>query len=295
MSVQYAHRFLTDEEREIVKKEEKHGGIPEHGMFEFREPELDWPPEVIREKVCLGGVDGVCVKSADGGKKAALVHIHGGGFFGGSPVTGFRLMLAMKQRFGIDSFSVDYTRTPHKRAPEQIRECAAFCQAVQKLGYEKLLLAGESAGGNLVICTTLYLKDQGLPLPAAVAASSPVTDMTGLIEKPEKDMFSESSGELAESYVGDYEANSPYVSPIYGDFTGFPPLLLQAGTTESLRYDSLYLAKMLEETDCDCTVSVWEGAPHAIGIDVLDTWYSRNCMEQIVRFFGEKAELDQKE
>lgn len=286
----YKERQLPAEDKERILAEA--AGMPGvHGGFEFQEPVLPWPSGEKPTSVTLGGVKGVAVRTPGVRRDFAFVHIHGGGFFGGSPVTGYRTMLALKTRFGMDSFSIDYTRTPHKTAPAQVEECAAFYRAVLALGYERIFLAGESAGGNLVVCLTLWLRDHGLPPPAAVAASSPVLDLSGRIKRPAHDMFSEDTDKVRADYVGDFDVESPYVSPIYGDFTSFPPLLLQAGTTESLRFDSLYLGRKLEDSSCDCTVSIWEGAPHAIGLDVVDTWFSRNCMEEIIGFFAEKAGL----
>ena len=131
-------------------------------------------------------------------------------------------------------------------------------------------------------------EDLGVRLPAAVAASSPVVDFSGRVWR---NSFVQDSDmpHIAQAYLGGYDEKNPYVSPIYGDFTGFPPLLLQAGSLEDLKYDSMYLGKALENTEVDCTVSIWEGAQHAMGLGPLEDWHSMHCMYQIVGFLAEKA------
>lgn len=289
MSTIYRPKALPEDKKEEILAELAKGFGDMHGPQSFTEPALDWPNGEKPVPVTLNGVKGVALRSEGARRDLAFVHLHGGGFTGGSPVTGYRAMLALKQEYNMDSFSVDYSLAPEYKAPIQIEEAAAFYQAVLDMGYERVVIAGESAGATLCLALTLWLKDRNLPLPAAVAACSPALDLAGVIEIPVKDMFTEGGDEIRRGYIGGMNPCDPYISPVFGNYSGFPPLLLQAGTTESLHYQSLYLAKLLEKENCDCTVSIWEGAPHAIGLDVADVWFSRQCLRQILDFFAKKA------
>ncbi len=300
MPVVIDHRSLPPEEREEILATVPPSMAPppvkdgeEPPPFELPEPEINWPEGVQKETLELGGVPGICFRWPERRSETALLHIHGGGFTGGTPAPGYRLMHAMLTRFGVDGYSVEYTLAPKAKAPAQLNECLAFYNGLLDLGYRRILLAGESAGGNLVICLGLKLKDIGAVSPGAVAAASPVVDFTGKVVRlgAPDDPLAGPTDSIARMYIGDGRLDDPYVSPLYGGFNGYPPLLLQCGSEEGLKYDSMALAEVVDKTDCDCTFSIWEGAGHAFGIDPGEHYFNRAGMEQIVGFFAEKCGL----
>ena len=128
---------------------------------------------------------------------------------------------------------------------------------------------GDSAGGNLALATLLKAKDALLPMPAAVVALSPATDFTGqspsLVSRASMDPIINPQilPALIPIYLGkDTEPTDPYVSPLFGDYRGMPPMLLQVGDAEVLLDDSTRLARHAAEQGCDVTLDIWEGMPH---------------------------------
>ena len=288
MALTIDHRQMPEREKKKLPDVRELQKIPEppegQEIFMLPEPQMDWAEGVVKEGIVLNGVPVLALRRPGNRRDAALLHIHGGGFNGGSPVSAYRLMDAVCRRFGMDSFSVEYTLAPHARAPVQLEQCVAAYRGLLAAGYENVIVAGESAGANLSVVLGLALKDLGVKLPLCIVASSCVADFSGRIDRdggPMKDITGEYAGELA---LTDWR-----ISPIYGDFSAYPPLLLQAGELENLKADSLYLAGLLETKDCDCTLSLWENAFHAFGIDPGDTWVHREALGQILDFIEIKA------
>lgn len=110
----------------------------------------------------------------------------------------------------------------------------------------QIVLAGDSAGGGLAMCLTMYLRDHVMPLPAGIVAMSPWTDLTAGGESYEtnyeKDpLFGNTRDSLiyVNDYPGDHDKMDPYISPLFGNFRGFPPMLIQVGSIEMLLSDSV--------------------------------------------------------
>jgi acetyl esterase/lipase len=133
---------------------------------------------------------------------------------------------------------------------------------------ERIVIAGDSAGGGLALSLTLMLRDEQVPLPAAVVAFSPWTDLavTGasLEENTERcAMFAgETVRRAARIYVGQSNPTDPYVSPLYGDYRGLPPLLLHASHDEVLRDDTVRVAERARGAGVDTELRLWHRVPH---------------------------------
>ena len=254
-------------------------------VFSLPEPDIDWLPELVRKEEAVNGTAVFSARFPEPRMDYVFLHIHGGGFTGGNPVSAYCLIDRLTREHGLDCFSVIYTLVPKAAAPTQLMECLAVYEGLLEMGYERIILAGESAGANLSIALTLELKRRGLPLPQVVIASSPPLDFSGYLQRGD-DGHEEKLGAVIR---GELAADDWRVSPLFGDFRGFPPLLLQAGELETLRYDSIALGEKLKDTDCDCTLSVWEGGMHAFGIDPGDSWVHLNARQQILDFIRAKC------
>lgn len=130
-------------------------------------------------------------------------------------------------------------------------------------------LMGDSAGGNLALATLLKINDAKLPLPASLVAISPATDFTGgspsLVSRASVDPIINPQilPALIPVYLGQNTSpTDPYASPLFGNYSGMPPLLLQVGDVEVLLDDSTRLAKHAREQGCDVTLDIWDGMPH---------------------------------
>ena len=204
-----------------------------------------------------------------------ILYIHGGSWISGS-LAGYRAFLSrVSQATGAVVLSVDYRLAPEYKFPAGLDDCTQAYQWMRENGPDgkgpalAAFLMGDSAGGNLALATLLKIKDSKLPLPAAVIAISPATDFTGgspsLVSRASVDPIinPEILPALIPNYLGEYTApTDPYASPLFGDYSGMPPLLLQVGDAEVLLDDSTRLAKHAAEQGCDVTLEIWDGMPH---------------------------------
>ena len=132
----------------------------------------------------------------------------------------------------------------------------------------KILIMGDSAGGGLTLAALLKLRDDGLPLPAAAVALSPWTDLalTGaslkLNARSDPMLNVEHLPMLAQEYLAGADPRLPYISPLYGDLAGLPPILLQVGGDEILRDDAVRMHERLRDAGCQSELEVWPRMPH---------------------------------
>lgn len=204
-----------------------------------------------------------------------ILYIHGGSWISGS-IAGYRAFLARISRAsGAVVLAVDYRLAPEHKFPAGLEDCIQAYKWIMQNGPDgrgpakSTYLMGDSAGGNLSLATLLRVKDLKMLLPAAVIAISPATDFTGaspsLISRALVDPIINPQvlPTLIPIYLGqNNDPTDPYASPLFGDYTGMPPLLLQVGEAEVLLDDSTRLAKHAARQGCDVTLDVWDGMPH---------------------------------
>ncbi|HEY0123294.1 MAG TPA: alpha/beta hydrolase [Rhizobium sp.] len=202
--------------------------------------------------------------------RRAMLYLHGGGFYSGSLRTHRNIAGSLAKAASADVLLIDYRLTPEHGFPAQVDDALAAYRWLLASGYraENIVIAGESVGGTLAIEVTLrQLRLKG-PLPAAVVAMSPVTDfaVTGasITANAENDPFM-GKAELdliSKSYIGDKSPVDPDKSPLYADMAGFPPLLMQVGSRETLLDDTLRLEDHARQAGVDVTAEVWPGMIH---------------------------------
>ena len=217
----------------------------------------------------LGGVPG---ERLEGPLPAntVLLYLHGGGYFGCSaeshrPITAF---FALE---GFRVFAPDYRLAPENRFPAAVEDAVASYRAILAAGYpsQRIVVAGESAGGGLTLSLMLALRAAGVPLPAAAALFSPWTDLaaTGESVRTNTDrcaMFRGSDiAASARYYLGDTDPRNPLASPLYADLAALPPLLIHVGADEVLRDDSTRLAERARVSGVSVQLKIWPVVPDA--------------------------------
>lgn len=230
------------------------------------------PPAAARYESLeiAGGVAAVRVTYGDDEPERALLYLHGGGYIFGSSMTTHRDLLWRLAQVGRAAvLSVDYRLAPEHPFPAAIDDVvAAYRWLLERWPAESLAIAGDSAGGGLALATLLRLRDEKTTLPAAAVLLSPWTDLaaTGqsLIDNLDKDTVlpGDRLREGAELYLAGTDPHEPYASPLYGDPTGLPPILIQVGSDEVLLDDSQRLAQRLEEHDVPVVLDIWREMPH---------------------------------
>lgn len=200
-------------------------------------------------------------------KGNVILQIHGGAFCRGIN-NSYRDLAVTFSQIGEGALVVtpDYTTSEKEPYPAALNDCIDTYSWILEQGYhpQNIILSGDSAGGNLVLAVTLYLRDHEMPLPAGIITMSPVTDhhfnSKSCYEKAEECVLGDFLGNgKFDSDTFFYTAaekidlSDPYLSPAYGDYTGFPPMLMQVGTSEILLDDTRVVAKKAELAGVDVT------------------------------------------
>jgi acetyl esterase/lipase len=220
--------------------------------------------------VDAGGVPAIECRPVDVTDDApVLVYLHGGGFRIGSALAYRAYGSHLAKRLGGRVLLVDYRRAPEHPYPAALDDAVTAFRWVIDSGTDaaKVAVGGDSAGGGLAASLALRTLADG-PGPAALVCLSPWVDLTVTAATYDTNatsdtMFSRTSAETAgPMYLGDADAKDPLVSPIFGDWTGAPPLLIQVGTIEVLLDDSKRLAEVASSAGVDVTLRTYDDMPH---------------------------------
>ena len=200
-----------------------------------------------------------------------LFYIHGGGFRSGSLETYAPYASTLAVELAVSVFVVDYPLAPEHAVPEAVDTVTMAYRWVleQHTPPERLVVAGESAGGGLAAALLLREASRGYSLPAGTALISPWVDLTctapSYRECASTELYFpyESAVEAAQWYLGDHDARDPIASPLFGSWRDQPPILLRASDSEVLRDDSVRLAAVARDDGVDVRFRLYPGAPHA--------------------------------
>lgn len=220
----------------------------------------------------------------------ALLYLHGGGFVFGQTPQHLQLGADLARKIAARALMVDYRLAPQHPFPAALEDCFAAYGWLLKQGFEAkgIVIAGDSAGGNLTLATLLKARESGLPLPAAAACLSPVTDLG---EKPSpppgfKDPLlpPRATRLYTVSYLGGSDPCDPYISPVRGDLSGLPPLLVHVGEEEILREDALRIVERAQACGVEAQLKVFPRMWHVWQI-FRDLPQTVESLDEIARFF----------
>jgi epsilon-lactone hydrolase len=228
------------------------------------------PRDSSVEKIDAGGVPAEWIKAAGVLEDRVILYLHGGGYALGSLTSHRQLVTHIAGAAGARALSLAYRLAPEYPFPAAVEDAAAGYRWLLKQGISprRIIIAGDSAGGGLTVAALLFLRDQGDPLPAAGVCISPWADLTCSSEtyqtKAQTDPIVTAEGirEMAALYLSGLDPKTPLASPIFGDLTGLPPLLIQVGSEEVLLDDSIGLDKRARACGVDSRLEVWEEMIH---------------------------------
>ena len=217
-----------------------------------------------------GGVPAEWVTAEDARDDAAVLYLHGGGYALGSIATHRRLAGEVSRATGTKVLLIDYRLAPEHPYPAAVDDAAAAYRWLLDQGHapKRLAISGDSAGGGLTVATLLALRDQGIPLPACAVPISPWVDMEASAESyttcADIDPMVSQTGikRFADWYLAGGDLRTPYASPLHGDLSGLPPMLVQVGEAEVLRDDSTRLVERARAAGVDATCEVAPDCPH---------------------------------
>ena len=267
------------------------------GMGSRQEPTV---PGVQCTKVQLGDIQGEWVMTPDADPHVRLLYLHGGGWVSGSGGNYLPLAAEISQAAKCSVLTIDYRLAPEHPFPSGLQDCETAHEWMLANGpsgpgaAKATFIAGDSAGGNLSLATLLALKEHKWSLPAGAIAISPGTDFTlsspSLKSVEDPIISSRTMPEFRDRYLPNKDYRNPLASPVFGDFRGLPPILIQTGEHEMLRDDSIRVAKKARADGVPVTLEIWPGMVHVFQIRRLPE--SREAIQRIGRFVQDRLATD---
>ena len=252
------------------------------------------PPEGVQVRARrVAGVPCETVAPARGAEGAGeIVYLHGGGFVSGSTATHRGLAARLALAAGRRVWTVGYRLAPEHPYPAAVEDSLAVVEARLAAQPEggSLVVAGDSAGGGLVLAVLAALRDRGGPAVAAGVCLSPWTDLEATGDSVElnaaEDPLVSLAGlkRMAALYLNGADSRHPAASPLHADLAGLPPVVILAGSAEVLLDDSTRMAAALERAGVEVTLEVWERMLHVWPLYAPLLEEGRQAIERAARF-----------
>lgn len=223
-------------------------------------------------------------------KKYVILYCHGGGYSTGSSIYARTLTTKLAASTSMDVLSFDYRLAPEHPYPAALEDAMKAWDYLMLLGYgaRDVIVAGDSAGGNMALSLVLKLKKQNRILPRGLVLMSPWTDLTSSgkshLTRAEVDpvLNEEYLKSMIENYASGQALDDPLISPLFGDFEGFPPTYIQVGDNEVLLADATMLHKKMIQANVSAKLDVFKGMWHVFQMSPLKTAYE--AMEKNAEF-----------
>jgi acetyl esterase/lipase len=230
--------------------------------------------DVTRKAVFADGVPCEWIIPKQSKTDQVLLYLHGGGFVLGLTPPHLQMVAHLVKKMGIRALMVDYRLAPDYPFPAALDDCVTVYRWLLKQGFSarNIVVAGDSAGGNLTITSLMKLRDDGDPLPAAAACLSPATDLTNKDNAHQefKDPLlpPKTTRFYTRSYVGNNNAHDPLISPVLGNLRGLPPMLIHVGEDEILRDDAIRIASLAKSVDVEVRLEIFPRMWHVWQINL---------------------------
>ncbi len=214
-------------------------------------------------------------------KKYVTLYCHGGGYSTGSSLYARTLTTKLATSTSMDVLCFDYRLAPEHPYPAALEDAMQVWNYLMLLGYgaRDVILAGDSAGGNLALCLALQLKREGRLMPRGLVLMSPWTDLTvsGKSHITKADIDPVLNAEYLERMIVNYaegqDLTNPMISPLFGDYDGFPPTYIQVGNNEILQDDAVMLYKKLLKANVSVKLDMFRGMWHVFQMSPFKTAY----------------------
>jgi acetyl esterase/lipase len=231
-----------------------------------------------------------------------VLYLHGGGYTCGSIKSHAGLIGKIALETGIPHLAINYRLAPEHTYPAALDDTLkAYLWLLEKEHFNPndIILMGDSAGGGLALAVLLKIKAMGLPNPLTAVVLSPWTDLTvsgdSALSNPEKDPILDvnKAREWAQWYAGNTSLKDPFVSPVFGDLSDLPPILMQVGTDEILLSDAVRFATFAAMKDSDVTLMIEEDMSHVWHFFWQYIPESKNAIQNIAQYLDKR--ITQKE
>lgn len=267
------------------------------GEFQRNHVEPAWicPSEFEYELISLGEFQIEYLRPTGICTGRVILQLHGGGYLATMKNIYRDFAVQYSRRsYGGDVLSVDYRVAPEHPYPAALEDAvASYRWLLEEKGYEpeKIVVAGDSAGGGLALSLVMYLRDHAMPLPAGIIVMSPWTDLscsgashqTNFLSDPQ---FGNTTDNMLHNsaYLKGHDPHEPYISPAFGTYEKFPPMLLQAGSLEVLLSDTLVVADKMRSEHRKLRLSVYDGMFHVFQMALRLIPESREAWAEVGQF-----------
>lgn len=238
--------------------------------------------DVKYQEVDISGMHGewICVERAHM-RKHVILYCHGGGYSTGSCLYARTLTSKLAMSTSMDVCCFDYRLAPENPYPAALEDAMKAWNYLMLLGYgaRDVIIAGDSAGGNLALALVHKLKEEERILPRGLLLMSPWTDLTSSgkshVTKAEMDpvLNEEYINGMIEAYGQGNDLSNPFISPLFGNFDGFPPTYIQVGEHEILLSDSILLHKKMIRANVPVKLDLFDGMWHVFQMSPFKTAY----------------------
>lgn len=227
----------------------------------------------------------------------AMLYLHGGGYVFGGLDSHRDLAWRLSVAAGMRVLVVDYRLAPEHPFPAALEDATACYRWLVDQGYtgDRLAIAGDSAGGGLAVATMMNARGLGMPMPHSAVLLSPWVDLSlsgdSIKLNAEADAMLPASGlqKFADAYLGDRDPRAPFASPLFGDLSGVPPMLIIVGSTEVLLSDSKRLADKVREAGGEAQLDVWPKMPHVFPVFAGRVPEGKQAIEKIGSFLKQRV------
>jgi len=228
------------------------------------------PADVSVEPVSANGVRAEWISTPGAADYAAILYLHGGGYVIGSLDSHRHLVAEAGRAAGCWSLALDYRLAPEHPFPAAVDDALAAYRYLLGRGIRpgRIAIAGDSAGGGLVVAAMVAIRDAGLEQPGCGWCISPWVDMEAIgntmTSKAEADPTVQKAGilDMARLYLNGADPRSPLAAPLYADLSGLAPLLIQVGAAETLLDDAIRLARVAGAADVYVDLQIWPEMIH---------------------------------
>ncbi|NBF04140.1 alpha/beta hydrolase fold domain-containing protein [Pseudomonas sp. Fl5BN2] len=251
---------------------------------------------VTRQQRHIGALELQVVEPKAAAAKGVILYLHGGAFCLGNPRTHYSVTSRLARESGCAVWVPDYRLAPEHPYPAALDDCLACYEAIRAQGCpaDKLLIAGDSAGGALVLALALTLKERGDEIAAGLILLSPVTDPdlggTSMQSRMAADPMIRR--DWLEQALQAYAAPAQALThrPLEADLRGLPPMLVQVGDQELLLSDSSRLAERARQSRVPCQLEIHEGRWHVFQLQALYLRSARDALRNVARFARQRLE-----
>jgi len=228
-----------------------------------------YPRDTESSKLDMNGVPSLRLHTAAAAADKAILLLHGGAYVLGGPASHGSLAAQLGQAAGAEAYLVDYRLAPEHPYPAALDDAlAAYRWLLQHYQPGQIVIAGDSAGGNLALATAIAIRDSGLPQPAALALISPWLDLTHGGEtigtRAQRDPMLNAAwlDACAKLHAGGVPLADPRISPLFGELKGLPPMMIHVGSEEILLSDAERLAQRAEAAGVEVSLHCFDGLWH---------------------------------